>query len=381
MSDYNARMKEIRSVRDAGRREYDRLLRLVGEHYIPVIESSGSEESVPEAEELLSRHRQIRETMERSSSALERMIRIDERQTEIRTRMRELQKELEQKESGRGLEGTYEAVGAAAFRLFREHPLVDATYSAAFSGVARYQDDIHRLDSQRQQLQSDPNAGSASLFGKISRGGRELVLRNRRAVKENQLPGLLQKLGRDLASTDFLDAMDDPELTAAAEPLRVVEERKDQLRREIDELSTESRTLVEEFNTLSGGSRLPRAQQNREDEIAALREELNGVLLDLGRIAAERSPSDLADELEQLETESKRLEHFDAILLRLEAGKRAEALRGEISGNEQRRNDIDARIADLEQKKSVLADEAAEMAKEVEELLKRRGDESDLFDT
>ncbi|MFP4153964.1 MAG: hypothetical protein ACLFSV_14050, partial [Alkalispirochaeta sp.] len=355
--------------------------RLAGEHYIPLIGSEDLEAKDPPAAALLNRYREIREKMEHSSSALERMIRIDERQTEIRSHMRELQKELEQKESGRGLEGTYEAVGAAAFRLFREHPLVDATYSAAFSGVARYQDEIHRLDTQLQQLQSDPTAESASVFRKISRRGRELVLKNRRAVKENQLPGLLQKLGRDLASTDFLDAMDDPELTAAAEPIRAVEERKEQLRREIEALSTESRTLVEEFNALSGGSRLQRAQQHREDEIAAYREKLNEILLELGSLAEERSPQELTEDLERVQTEKERLAHFDEILHRLEAGKRAKSLQGEIAENEQRRNDLDARIADLEQKKRNLAEEAVAMSKEVEDLIKRRGDERDLFDS
>ncbi|MFP4211980.1 MAG: hypothetical protein ACOC2V_01700 [Alkalispirochaeta sp.] len=381
MADYNARIKEIRAVRNAGRSEYDRLRRLAGEHYIPLIGSEDLEAKDPPAAALLNRYREIREKMEHSSSALERMIRIDERQTEIRSHMRELQKELEQKESGRGLEGTYEAVGAAAFRLFREHPLVDATYSAAFSGVARYQDEIHRLDTQLQQLQSDPTAESASVFRKISRRGRELVLKNRRAVKENQLPGLLQKLGRDLASTDFLDAMDDPELTAAAEPIRAVEERKEQLRREIEALSTESRTLVEEFNALSGGSRLQRAQQHREDEIAAYREKLNEILLELGSLAEERSPQELTEDLERVQTEKERLAHFDEILHRLEAGKRAKSLQGEIAENEQRRNDLDARIADLEQKKRNLAEEAVAMSKEVEDLIKRRGDERDLFDS
>jgi chromosome segregation ATPase len=375
MHDYSARINAITDTRSSIRIECDRLRRIAGERFVSVADTSDTE-----VKTLVDRYHEIKNRMERSSSALERMIRIDERQTEIRMQMKELQKDIEQKESGKGLEGTYEAVGSAAFRLFREHPLVDATYSSVFSGIAKYQDEIRRLETRIEQVQNDPSNAKAGVFGKISRGGRDILLRNRRNVKENQLPGLLQKLGRDLADTDFFDAMDDPELNEAAEPLREIQKQKAELRARIQDLSNESRNLVDEFNELSGGNRLAKAQQRREDEIAAARSELNSTLLALGSLAERLQPAELKSDLGKLAAEEERKVHFDTILKRLQAGQQAELLQEAIETNKRRKERIDEKIAELKAEKKSIDDDSSKKETEREGLIEERGDESDLFD-
>jgi hypothetical protein len=378
MQNYNGRIDEISGILEKTEGECRRLRRALGEKYVPILKKSAPDE---DAATLLKDYQTIRERIEHSSSALERMIRIDERQTELRNSMREVQKELEQAESGRDLAGAYEAVGAAAFRLFREHPLVDATYSTAFSGVARYQDQIRRIDTQMEQIQTDPAVRSPSLLERLSRGSRQVILRNKRSVRENQLPGLLQKLGRDLATTDFFDAMDDAELTAAAEPIIAMENRKAALRQRIEELSDESRTLVEEFNALSGGVRLQKAQKNREAEIAASRDKLNEVLLKLGALAEEVQPEELRQDLEALENENSRVNHFSALLERLQAGKAAEEVGRSIDADNTRKKQIEERIVALQREIKDLDDEIRRKEQEKSDLLERRGDESELFGT
>jgi hypothetical protein len=307
------------------------------------------------------------------------MIRIDERQTELRNEMRTVQKELEQAESGRGLAGAYEAVGAAAFRLFREHPLVDATYSTAFSGVARYQDQMRRIETRLQQLQAEPAGHSGSVLDRLSRGSRQVILRNKRAVRKNQLPGLLQKLGRDLAVTDFFDSMDDSELTAAAEPLRETERQKGELRTRINDLSDESKKLVDEFNALSGGARLQKAQKNREDEISQAQEDLNNVLLQLGEVAEKVRPNELAKDIAALDDERSRARHFSALLDRLETGKKVHELERTIAADENRRNQIDEKITSLQEEKYNLEQEIDRKEQEKAGLIAQRGDEAELF--
>jgi hypothetical protein len=378
MQNYNGRIDEISGILEKTEGECRRLRRALGEKYVPILKKGAPDE---DAATLLKDYQTIRERIEHSSSALERMIRIDERQTELRNSMREVQKELEQAESGRDLAGAYEAVGAAAFRLFREHPLVDATYSTAFSGVARYQDQIRRIDTQMEQIQTDPAVRSPSLLEKLSRGSRQVILRNKRSVRENQLPGLLQKLGRDLAATDFFDAMDDAELTAAAEPIIAMENRKAALRQRIEELSDESRTLVEEFNALSGGVRLQKAQKNREAEIAAARDKLTEVLLKLGALAEEAQPEELKQDLEALENENSRVNHFSALLERLRAGKAAEEVARSIDADNTRKKQIEDRIVALQREIKDLDDEIRRKEKEKSDLMERRGDESELFGT
>ena len=378
MYDYNARIKEITDVRLASQLECERLRRIIGRHFV-----EHAAEDDAEAAPFVAEYRDLSERIEKTSSALERMIRIDERQTEIRMKMKDLQKELEHAESGRGLEGTYEAVGAAAFRLFREHPLVDATYSSAFGSLARYQDEMRRIETRMEQVQTDPKSTNGSVFDKISKHGRGFVLGKRRTVKENQLPGLLQKLGRELASTDFFDAMDDAELTAAAEPLREAEDRKAALEAEIAALTEESRNLLDEFNTLAGGSRLSRAQQRHEEEIATARNKLNDVLLRLGSLAEERDEQDVSvsEELERLRNEESRKEHFDALLARLEAGKRALALQQEINADEARKSQLEEEIGKLKARKEQLGSEVKTKETERKNLLAEQGDETELFDS
>ncbi len=201
MSNYKTRIEEISTILGETEEECNRRRRAIGKEFVSIADGTSTGADVSE---LLSKYETITTQIEQSSSALERMIRIDERQSEIRGKMRNVQKELEQLESGRDLAGAYEAVGASAFRLFKEHPLVDATYSTVFSGVARFQDQMRRIDAQPEQLQTDPAGRSSSLIDRISRGGRNVILRNKRTVKENQLPGLLQKLGRDLGTYRLL---------------------------------------------------------------------------------------------------------------------------------------------------------------------------------
>lgn len=376
MHDYSDRIKEIADTRSAVRIECDRLRRVLGERFVPIADPEDLE-----AQPLVKRYTEIKERIERSSSALERMIRIDERQTDIRMEMKELQRELDQLESGKGLAGTFEAVGSAAFRLFREHPLVDATYSSVFAGIAKYQDEIRRIDAQIQQIQTKPSGSGISFFGKVSRGGRDMILRNRRSVKENQLPGLLQKLGRELADSDFFEAMDDPELNEAAEPLREIQARKDELRQKIQGLSEESRALVEEFNTLSGGSRLVKAQRLKEDEIAEARNELNNQLLSLGSLAEQRQPEELKEETQRLSDEEERRRHFESLLQRLQAGQKALLLEEEIASNTERKRKIDETINQLKMDQKSIDEDSAAKEAERKQLISERGDESDLFDT
>ena len=372
MYNYSARIDEISAILQETLAESRRRQRSLGEKYVPLAADG-------EGADLVSRYEEITERIERSSSALERMIRIDERQTELRNEMRTVQKELEQAESGRGLAGAYEAVGAAAFRLFREHPLVDATYSTAFSGVARYQDQMRRIETRLQQLQAEPAGHSGSVLDRLSRGSRQVILRNKRAVRKNQLPGLLQKLGRDLAVTDFFDSMDDSELTAAAEPLRETERQKGELRTRINDLSDESKKLVDEFNALSGGARLQKAQKNREDEIAQAQEDLNNVLLQLGEVAEKVRPNELAKDIAALDDERSRARHFSALLDRLETGKKVHELERTIAADENRRNQIDEKITSLQEEKYNLEQEIDRKEQEKAGLIAQRGDEAELF--
>ncbi len=173
--------------------------------------------------------------------------------------------------------------------------------------------------------------------------------------------------------------MDDDELTTASEPIRAAERQKSALKEQIEALSEESRQLVEEFNALSGGSRLSKAQKDREAEIAQAQERLNEVLLQLGDEARNERPESLTAEIEALEHDESRAHHFRSILERLELGQKAEALGDEISSDNVRMARLNERIAALQDEKGRLEHEVRQKEAERENLIARRGNEDELF--
>ncbi len=332
-----------------------------------------SEEDLPDdAVPLVQRYRAIQERLETASSAIERLMEIDQRQNEIRKRMKALQKEREH--LFRGLDSVYEQIGAVAFRLFKNHPLIDASYSGVFENLAKYQDDVRVLEAKLDRYSSEPAQHQRSILERIGTSTRRTIAKNRKAVRTNQLPRLLQDAGRRLVDTDFVEQMDDEELTTVAKPITDVETRRDEIDGELQQLKEESGTLVAEFNSLGNGQKLSNARKERETEIAAAKSESDEILVSLGRVAVEHALEQLKDRVETLRQCEERIAHFDSLLERLRAGQKALTISDEIS---QMRGRIEARRQELHD----LEQEADAKTQELQELESQRGHEDDLFDT
>lgn len=367
MPDYAKRIQELTDVRARAARECDNQRRLVGQRLVALPAASRP----PDIAELLDRHTAAQERVESASSAIERMIQIDDRENEIRGAMKALQKERDHLEQG--LEGAYEQIGSVAFRLFKQHPLIDASYSSAFQGLAKYQDAIRKLDSELEQVSVDPGAPQRGAVERLRLRARRAYLANRRSVRENQLPRLLQEAGRSLSEGDFIRQMDDDELNSVATPVLAAHKRRQQIDEELQKLREESGALVAEFNTISSGKRLPSARKERESQIDAARDELNGILFALGSAAEQAPPTELEAELRALRECEERRAHFDSMLERLEAGRAAELMQQDIES-------LIARKERLEQDVRELKQNITDKRDEHESLLSRRGEETDLFD-
>lgn len=367
MPDYTERIAELTDVRDRALVECENQRRLLGERLVELDEAARPDG----AGDLVTRYHAIRDRVEDASTALERMIAIDQRQTEIRDEMKELQKEQDQ--AFKGLEEVYEQIGSVAFRMFREHPLLDARYSAVFENLARYQDDMRRLDTELDRYSAEPASGAGSLFERLGTRSRRAILRNRRSVRENQLPRLLQDAGRRLMDTDFVERIDDEELNRVAAPVFAARENRNRLDERLTALREESGRLVEEFNDLSRGKKLPRARRDREGEIDTARSELNAVLSQLGAIAGAAPPESLEAAARSLRECEQRTEHFTELIHRLEAGAEARRISGEI-------DDLEARIAETETRLQELRATRDDRSARRDALLTQRGDEDELFD-
>ena len=374
MADYSKRIRELTIVRSQTIQECNDLRLSIGATVVELDES----ERPADVEELVRRYQEATERAASASNAIERMIQIDDRQSDIRTNMKALQKERD--ELSKGLDSVYEQIGGVAFRLFREHPLVDKSYSAAFESLARYQDDIRSIEARLEQLNAADQGASRSALERIGMRGRGIFLRNRRTVRENQLPRLLQEAGRALTEGDFIERVSDPELNRVSEPIREVDRRRGEIDAELAELKEESGRLVAEFNTLTEGEKTTRAREQLQKEIDEAKTLLNSVLLSLGRAAEHDPTAALSQKLDTLATSESRRAHFDTLIERLQAGQRSQILSSELNENERRRETTSAEIGRLQARLADLEEEAERKRAEQRHLLEVRGDESELFD-
>lgn len=367
MYDYQKRISELSDVRRRAETDCAHQRRILGQRLLDL----PSESQPPAAESLVQRWHDSSRNVEEAGSAIERMVAIDKRQDAIRDAMKELQKERDALYAN--TDAVYEQVGAVAFRLFREHPLIDASYSAAFAGLARYQDQMRSIEAGLDRVHAEPEGTRRSFLERVGVGSRKLVLKNRRNVRESQLPRLLQEAGRQLAETDFIDQMDDDELSEVSQPLRVIAARREEIDAELSRLREESGELLAEFNQLSDGKKLPRAQKDRESQIDVARAEIDEILTHLGTVATEAAPAELADQIESLKGCEERIAHYTSLIERLKSGERVITLDGEIAG-------IDREIAKAEEQLNDLRTRRKSLEKDRSEAEKARGAETDLFD-
>lgn len=374
MPDYAKRIAELTIVLHEAEHGIERLRKELGTKVVRLKKADRPNG----ADALFEKHRSLTQQIDAAGDAIERMAAIDTREREIRQEMRDLRTEHEN--LSKDLDPVFEQIGAVAFRLFREHPLVDASYSTAFESLARYYDQVRSIDTELEQVGAGDDGGNRRFLEKIGLRGREFVLRNRRSIKDNQLPKLLTTTGRTLAEGDFIDAMDDEELNRVSQPLRDVRERQGAIEERLDELSKESGQLVDEFNAMSGGRKLPSARRERESEIDGARAALNEVLTELGRIAEESGIESLAEEIEGVRQEEARAAHFRTVIARLEAGREVIRVQREIDTLVARQEKTAGQIRELESQIASLKDEQRERKAELEQYRVERGDESELFE-
>jgi hypothetical protein len=375
MPDYDERIREVTGVLSDTEDEIQRLTKTLGTRVVKLKKAQQPDGT----ESLLQEHKALTAQIDAAGDAIETLTTIDARQHEIQLEMKELRNEYEQLD--KGLDPVFEQIGSVAFRLFKEHPLVDASYSNAFAGLAKYYDTVRSLESELEQIGAGGESANRSVVEKIGLRGREFLLRNRKAIKDNQLPRLLTDAGRTLSDSDFIEKMDDDELNQASEPLRAVRRRQSEIESSVETLRTESGELVDRFNNVAGGRKLSSARKQRESEIEDARVRLNEVLVALGTIAHEANIPELSEEIEQLSEATSRAAHFRSMIARLEAGKEMIRVQKEIDARIARREKAVGQIRELEAHIAELEREQKELSAELAQYRKERGDEEQLFES
>lgn len=376
MNDYTKALQQNAIEQEEGREKIAVILRDVGLWCIEEQPDDLPEGAPPH----IRKYHENVEAIDQATRTITRMEEIDTRQEQIKQLMRGLRHEQDM--LFRGMEPVYEQIGAVAFRLFREHPLVDNRYSSTFEDLARYHDEIRDLDVQLRRAAAAAEDRQPGFLARLGEKGRSTLLKSRRSSRENRLPRLLRSAGEQLSHGDFLDTVQDEELDRAAEPLREVRQRSRSIDDQLAELERESGALLEEFNSLSNGSRLHRAREKRETEIHERRADIQRLLYELGRCVAEQPGRTVPEEpLSRLAEASARMEHLKDREERLEAGREAEKKAQQISRCQEDQQRTREEISRLQTRLETLEGHEASLTAEKESLEERRGTVEDLFGT
>lgn len=375
MPDYNTRISELTDVLAETNQGIKRLQRELGTKVVRLKKADRPKDS----ESLFEEHKSLTETIGAAGDAIERMAAIDTRQHEIRDTMKKLREEHESLD--KGLDPVFEQIGAVAFRLFKEHPLVDASYSSVFENLAKYYDGVRSIETELEQIGAGDDGTNRRFLEKIGLRSREFILRNRRSIKENQLPRLLTTAGQELAAGDFIESMEDEELNRVAQPLIDVRNRQSEIDSRLNDLSSESGRLVEEFNTVSGGRKLAPARRDRESQIDSARDRLAQVLLALGKLAENENIESLRTEIDAIRQEEARAAHFRSLLARLGAGREVIRVEREIDTLVARREKAAGQIRELEVHIAALEEEQRTRKAELAQYRSERGEEKELFES
>lgn len=371
MPEYERRIREIRAVHDEARADLESALRVAG---AACAQLDAADRPATTAA-LVDRVVELNEYVRATGEEVQRLLELDARQRELRDRLRTLQDERDHLRLG--LEPTYQRIGEAGYRLFRERPISDPAFVDVFDRLAAHHDRLkslgRELETRRRELGDD--SGVRTLIPRA----RLASMRRKHAALERQLTRLYQDAGRDLVRQGFGDRIDNEAFTATFDPLREVEQRETEIDREIARLAEESGNLVTAFNAIAGEQKLARARAAREAGISEARRDLNDVLQSLGEMVETDTPLQLREQAEAIDAARRRANHFETLLHRLEAGRQVVELDRDLDRVSARLEDVTSQVATLQARLKELQTTRERTQRERDRLLEERGEERELF--
>lgn len=305
---------------------------------------------------------------------------IDETIESVRSILKEkseAQKAIEEKEADirrhqESLPGIYEEIGKASFERFRDNPFVDQEYAQVFSDLVKHHEELREVQMDLDRL--DSTMEQKPFLEKVVARGKRIVMANRLSAKEGAERRLFRTVGKDITRTDFIQSMDDPDLTAVATPYYETEKRIEDLTHAVENLRTRDQQLNESLSGIIGEQRPDRfissRDAEREEKIASRDEAYRAV----GRAATDGDialpdgdASSLLTEIQELHAQN---DDKRATITRLEAALKVEELERRIAaktqtvdGLEKQVQGLERQIADEKQELENLAQEKAEQEK------------------
>jgi chromosome segregation ATPase len=338
------------------------------------LQGLGLSESAQKIEEIDRAIGELDEQLNRIDTASKRL-------QSIQAERRELQQNLES--LSQDMARHHEAIGRVGFSLYRENPFIDQRFVNIFSDLVKNQEDIRELE--RELSQAGGEQDQKAFFERVVSRGKLALLRNRKNAKEAATTGLYRKAGQQLVQTDFIETVDDPELSRTAEPYLKLREQYDRQHERLKGLDDEAANLNEELRELGVGSR---GSSRRIEEIEAEkrqhREQKQHLLATFGARYAEslgqdaEVPEAIRDALNELREADAQLREKQEYAERLYAAAEVERLDGELSRMEQRAGQLQSRVDELQRQLGELNQNIEETKQEKTRQEERRGTLEDL---
>lgn len=291
---------------------------------------------------------------------------------------REEQREQLQEE----LKPHYRLIGETAFRLFRENPLIDNRYTEIFRPLSENYDEVRQLERDLAALHGEQS--KRPFVERLMKRGRDLLLKSRIQAKQDKRDALHEEAGRQLAETEFVGVIDDPDLNEAAAPYEEIRERINAIDEEMAKIDREIRELNEEQQEKSGGKRLQRAFSDLRESREEREEEQEELFSQLGRRFVESGleDKDLPEDVEPQQQELASLDEQEGkcrkSIERLEAAIKVQELRNRIRQTEEEKERQQKKLERIQNSIEELEREVSSLQEEQERTEKLRGPEEEL---
>ncbi len=323
---------------------------------------------------LISEEEQASARMHEMQAKRERIVAIGERLTEIESKIDELQKR--RNEISGELAPHYQTIGENAFRVYRDNPLIDQEYADIFTPVLNAAEEIRGTRSELEQAESE--VAEKPFLEKMVLRGRIIVLRNRLALRENQIERLHREAGRQISATDFITTIGDPGLDEAAEPFLDLMTELQRLEREIADLEDERTSLSDELSSLGVERRPATRLSELNEQMAGARARQERFQAELATAAKgsnllEAAGDDVRGKLEAVEGIEKEQKKARRKLESLDAAIRVEQLSQEIDKLDSTADRKRAQVKTLTEEIEALENEKAGLESQVAEAAKARG--------
>lgn len=275
---------------------------------------------------------------------------------------------------------TLEAFGRTVFAQYANSPQTYLPYSAQLKTL----DELHResFNAEKKVNQLQESTEKDPLFKKMVSQTKLQFYRNQLKSVTKKISQSFEICGEEMLSSWQSASESIPALETAVEPVLSQKETREETQKTIGRLKDERELAVQKLRQLAGKGKTDEYVAELQLRISEIEESERNHLTDIGKTVYEQLGNDTPDamkdsfgNIQKLETEN---EQKEAIIRRLKAAIRVEALDEERARFSLKEDKLNRQIADVQQQLERVQRTIEGLSKEISEQENIRGDEAEL---